>query len=278
MNKVIVNTHTRLVRAHKFSYFQNKCLKDVATLVCFVYQIFSLVTFQMLFPSLVFPPKTLYSFPLSPAQDPTHSHFLELSVPCTGAQNNTGPRASFPIDDQLGHPLLHMHEQALSVFSLIGCLVPGSSGVLVRSYCCSSQGNANPFSFLGTFFSSFNGDPVLLLMDDCEHPLLYQSGTGRASQETAISGSCQQALVGIHNSVQFWCLFWGWIPRQGSLWMIIPSVPASHFVSVTASFGILFPLLKKTKVSTLWSSFFLSLMCFANCILDILSFWANIHV
>jgi hypothetical protein len=39
---------------------------------------------------------------------------------------------------------------------------------------------------------------VLCLMDDCEHPLLYLSGTGRASQETAISGSCQQALVGIH--------------------------------------------------------------------------------
>ena len=28
-------------------------------------------------------------------------------------------------------------------------------------------------------------------MDGCEHPLLYLSGTGRASQETAISGSCQ---------------------------------------------------------------------------------------
>jgi hypothetical protein len=34
-------------------------------------------------------------------------------------------------------------------------------------------------------------------MDDCEHPLLYLPGTGRASQETAITGSCQQALVGI---------------------------------------------------------------------------------
>jgi hypothetical protein len=35
-------------------------------------------------------------------------------------------------------------------------------------------------------------------MDDCEHPLLYLPGTGRASQETAILSSCQQALVGIH--------------------------------------------------------------------------------
>jgi hypothetical protein len=31
---------------------------------------------------------------------------------------------------------------------------------------------------------------TLCSMDGCEHPLLYLSGTGRASQETAISGSC----------------------------------------------------------------------------------------
>jgi hypothetical protein len=30
---------------------------------------------------------------------------------------------------------------------------------------------------------------------------------------------------------------------------------------------ILFPILRRGKVSTLWSSFFLSFMCFANCIL-----------
>jgi hypothetical protein len=31
--------------------------------------------------------------------------------------------------------------------------------------------------------------------------------------------------------------------------------------------GVLFPILRRDKVSTLWSSFFLSFMCFANCIL-----------
>ena len=44
-------------------------------------------------------------------------------------------------------------------------------------------------------------------MDDCEHPLLYLPGTGRASQETAISGSCQQNLVGMCNSIWVWWLF-----------------------------------------------------------------------
>jgi hypothetical protein len=31
---------------------------------------------------------------------------------------------------------------------------------------------------------------------DCEHPLLYLPGTGKASQETAISKSLQQNLAG----------------------------------------------------------------------------------
>jgi hypothetical protein len=38
-------------------------------------------------------------------------------------------------------------------------------------------------------------------IDDCEHSLLYLPGTGIASQEIAISESCQQNLAGICNSV-----------------------------------------------------------------------------
>ena len=37
-------------------------------------------------------------------------------------------------------------------------------------------------------------------------------------------------------------------------------------------------LLTRSKVSTLWSSFFLSFMWSMNCILGIQSFWANIHL
>jgi hypothetical protein len=70
-------------------------------------------------------------------------------------------------------------------------------GVLVSSYCCSSYRVANPFSSLGTFSSSSIGGPVFHPIDDCEHPLLYLPGTGVASQERAISGSCQQNLAGI---------------------------------------------------------------------------------
>jgi hypothetical protein len=68
----------------------------------------------------------------------------------------------------------------------------------------------------------------------------------------------------------------GWIPGWGSLWMVLPAVSAPNFVSVTLSMDILFPILRNNRVSLLWSSFFLSFMWFAYCLLGILSFWANI--
>jgi hypothetical protein len=128
-------------------------------------------------------------------------------------------------------------------------------------------------------FSSYSiGGPVFHPIDDCEHPLLYLPGTAMASQETAISGSCQQNLSGIYNSVWVWWLYLGWISRWDSLSMVLPSVSALNFVSVTPSMGILFPLLRMNEVSTQWYSFFLSFMCFANCTLGILTFWANIYL
>jgi hypothetical protein len=42
--------------------------------------------------------------------------------------------------------------------------------------------------------------------------------------------------------------------------------------------SILFPLLKSTEVSTLWSSFFLSFIWSMNCILGILNFWTHFHL
>jgi hypothetical protein len=42
--------------------------------------------------------------------------------------------------------------------------------------------------------------------------------------------------------------------------------------------GILFSILRRNEVSTLWSSFFFSFTCFAKCILGSLSFWPNIHL
>jgi hypothetical protein len=51
------------------------------------------------------------------------------------------------------------------------------------------------------------------------------------------------------------CIWDGFPGGGGSLWMVILSVSASHFVSVTPSMGILFPLIRRIEISTLWSSF-----------------------
>ena len=73
---------------------------------------------------------------------------------------------------------------------------------------------------------------LTLPMVGCEHPHLYLSGSGRASQETAISGSRQHGLLGIQNSVWVSSLYMGWIPRWGSLWIAFSSVSVPHFVPV----------------------------------------------
>jgi hypothetical protein len=115
---------------------------------------------------------------------PTYFHFLALVFPCTEAYkvcNTKGPL--FP---------MQLETQAL--------------GVLVSSYCCSTYRVADSFSSLGAFSSCSIGGPMFHPIDDCEHPLLYLSDTGIASQETAISGSFQQNLAGICNSVCVWWL------------------------------------------------------------------------
>ena len=125
------------------------------------------------------------------AAPPTHSRPPDLAFPYSGASNTPGPRASPPTDVQQGHPLPHMQP------------APWVPPCAFFGWCsCSSlHGAANPFSSFIPFSNSCIRDPKLSPTVGCELPPLSLSGSGRASQETAISGSCQQALVGIHNSV-----------------------------------------------------------------------------
>jgi hypothetical protein len=150
-------------------------------------------------------------------------------------------------------------------------------GALVSSYCCSTYRVGDTFSSLGTFSSSSIRGPVFHPIDECEYQLLYLPGTGIASQETAISGSFQQNLAGICNSVCIWWLIMGWTPGWGSPWIGHSFLLAPNFASVTPSMDILFPIRGRNEVSTYWSSF-LIFLCFGNCTLGILGFWANIHL
>jgi hypothetical protein len=130
---------------------------------------------------------TLFSYPLTPTSWPWCS-------PVLGHIKFARPRGSLPNDGQLCHLLLHMQLETRALW------------VLVSSYCCSTYRVADPFSSLGTFSSSSIGDPEFHRIDNCEHLLLYLPGTGKASQETAISGFFQQNLAGICNSVCIWWL------------------------------------------------------------------------
>ena len=104
-------------------------------------------------------------------------------------------------------------------------------------------------------------------IDDCEYPLLYLPGTGIASQEIAIPGSCQKILLAYAILSGFGGCLWDASPGGAvSGWPFL----FSHLqnVSVTPSMGILFPIIRTNEVSTLWSSFISSFMRFANCILS----------
>jgi hypothetical protein len=149
-------------------------------------------------------PKPPIPFPHS-APQPTNSTSRPWHSPVLGHMIIARPRASPPIDGQLVHPLLHMQ------------LETQFWGLLVSSYCCSTYRVADPFSSLVTFSSSFIRGPVFYPIDDCEHPPLYLLGTGIASQEIAISGSCQQNHSGICNSIWVWWLYMEWIPGWSSL-------------------------------------------------------------
>ena len=89
---------------------------------------------------------------------------------------------------------------------------------------------------------------------------LYLTCTSRASQVTDISCYSQHVLVGIDNSVWVLDVYGEWITRWGSLWMAFPSDFAAHFVSVFPTVDILFPLLRRIRVATLCSFFFLGII------------------
>ena len=78
-----------------------------------------------------------------------------------------------------------------------------------------------------------------------------------------MSGSSEQVLLGIHNSIIL-VTEYGIDPQVGQSLNGFPSVSAPLFVSIFPPVGILFHLLRSTKAFTLWSSFFLGFVWSMN--------------
>jgi hypothetical protein len=221
------------------------------------YWIFSLLTFQMLSPFQVSPGNPIFH-PLSPCfyesiPPPTHSHLPASHSPTLVHPAFTGPRDSPPIDYWQGHPLLHMQLEPWvpPCVLLDWWFSPWKLwGLWLIDVIAIPMGLHDPFSSFNPLSNSSIGHLVFHTMVDCKHLPLFLSGSSRVSQETTISGSCQHALLGIHNSICVWWLYMGWISGWDSLWMAFPSVSAPHFVSVFAAMSILFPHLRRTKAPT----------------------------
>jgi hypothetical protein len=134
--------------------------------------------FKAFYSSFKFPmlsPQTPIPSPC-PASQPTHSHLLALSFPCTGVYDLCNTKCLFS----------HWWPTRPCSATYATRDTARGEGVLVSSYCCSSYRVADPFSSFGTFSSSFIKGPVLHPIVDCEHPLLYLPGIGIASQERAV--------------------------------------------------------------------------------------------
>jgi len=148
----------------------------------------------------------------SPPTDVPTPTYLPWHSPTLGYWAFTGPRAFPPIDVPQGCLLLHSIHFGwwFSPCELLRVLVVD---IVVLPMGCKS------FSSFSPFCNSFTGDSMLSSMIGCRHLLLYLSGSSRAFQKAAMSGSCQQACFSLCNSVWVLCLYMRWILRWSSLCM-----------------------------------------------------------
>jgi hypothetical protein len=140
------------------------------------------------------------SLPLLPPPDsmsellylPTYSCLSNLAFPYSGSSSFHGTKG-FPSQwcqikqSSATYPTGAMGTSYIffgwwfSPWELWGCLF---------GWYCSSYEVSNSFSSYNPFPNIPIGVPVLSPMFDCVHPHLYWSCSGRASQGTAIPGSC----------------------------------------------------------------------------------------
>jgi hypothetical protein len=188
----------------------------------------------MLSPFLVSAPQTPYPILPPPASTRVlpHPHPNSCSPSWHSStlwyQASTGPRASPPTDALQGHPLLHMRLEPW----VLSCVLLGLWfspwelwGVWLVDIVVLPMG-LQTLSVLSLTSPLASLSPMVAH----KHTPLYLSGSGRASNRTAIPGSCQQELLGINNNVWF-C--WRWDGCAGgaiSGWPFLQSL--LHFLSL----------------------------------------------
>jgi hypothetical protein len=160
----------------------------------FFYWTFYVFTFQMLSPFMVSTPEPPHSFLCllllgrSPSY-PITSTSPHRHSPTLVNQLFIGPRASPPIDagEAMGPYMCNLWLVVQS-WEFQGCLTSW--------HCCSLHGAENSSGSFSHLSHSPIGKPMLSPMFGWKHIPLYLSGSGRAFQETVISGSFQQAFLG----------------------------------------------------------------------------------
>jgi hypothetical protein len=172
-------------------------------------------------PFLVSPPEHTYTFLPLPASrlvfPHTPTHPLLPPCPCIllcwGVDPSQDQRTLLPLmsNKAILCYICDWSYGSLHVHSLVGGLTtwgPGVRGLgndIVLPMGCKLDRKNNIIT--QSFLQLLHWDPGAHGMTGCKHSPLYLSGSSRASQETAISGSCQQAFLGIYNSVWFWWLY-----------------------------------------------------------------------
>jgi hypothetical protein len=125
---------------------------------------------------------------------PPHYPSIPLCWGIKSPQNQGLPHPLMP-DKAILCYICNWRHGSPHAYSLIGGLFPGSSGESGWLILLFFLWGCKPLQHLSPSPNSSTGVSVLSLMVGCKHPHLYWSGL----LETAIPGSCQQALLGISN-------------------------------------------------------------------------------
>ena len=96
------------VSGHHSTFFSGNGIKLTYPGASFFYYIFSLITFRILSTFLDCLLKISYAFSLPLLPNPPTPASWPWHLPIMGNRAFTGPRSSLPIDDLLGHPMLHL--------------------------------------------------------------------------------------------------------------------------------------------------------------------------